>query len=138
MLLALIIFMFCSCATNKNIKENKRNIEILKEFAYCKCMEQSIKTFSKVDTSEVGSGEIRIEMDYYGLFENIVNPIFDSIAYTVVKRQMASKYDSIGKHESAWGRTSYILGCLSFYKSKQLDSVVKSIPKEFYIVNDVK
>jgi hypothetical protein len=121
---------------NKSLQYRNRNLEALKEYAYCKCMEQTIKTFSKVDSFEAGSGAVKNIMDSYGLYSKIIDPIFDSLVFIVIKKQIETKYDnSIYKHESSMGTTSYILECLSFYNSTKLDSVVKSIPKELYVVD---
>jgi hypothetical protein len=99
-------------------------------------MEQSLKTLSRIDTSEVCSGEVENFMDYNGLYAKEIEPIFDSLALVIVKRQIAAKHDSsINKHESAIGTTTYMLTCLNFYNSKQLDSFVKTIPKKLYAVS---
>ena len=77
------IFLFCSGSINRNIQKEKTDIELLKELAFCKCLEHSLDTFSKVDTLEMGSGEVLNLMDTKGLFSNIVQPIFDSLALSI-------------------------------------------------------
>lgn len=112
------ILIISSCSVNKELKTDKKNTQLLKQLAYCKCIEHSMETFSKIDSSETGSSEVKMIMDYEGLFTNIVDPICNSLAFTVVKRQMTNKYDSAGKAESARGKASYILDCLNSYNSK--------------------
>ena len=126
------IILFYSCSVNRTSKKEKTDVELLKELAFCQCLEHSIETFSKLDTLEMGRGEVLNLMDSKGLFPNIVQPILDSLASLIVAEQRKEKNDTLYKHESARGRTSYTLGCLDFYNSKKLDSLVKSFPKRDY------
>ena len=117
---------------SRTIKKEKTDIELLKELAFCQCLEHSLETFSTLDTLEMGRGEVLNLMDSRGLFPNIVQPIFDSLCFKIVAAQIKAKNDTLYTHESARGRTSYTLACLDFYNSKKLDSLVKSIPKRDY------
>jgi hypothetical protein len=126
------ILLFYSCSVNSRIKIEKTDIELLKELAFCQCLEHSLETFSTLDTLETGRGEVLNLMDSKGLFPNIVQPIFDSLAFLIVAEQIKAKNDTLYKHESARGRTSYTLACLDFYNSKKLDSLVRSFPKKDY------
>ena len=128
----ILIFVFYSCSVNRSIKKEKTDVELLKELAFCKCLEHSLDTFSKIDTLEMGSGEVLNLMDTKGLFSNIVQPIFDSLALSIVAEQRKAKSDTQYKHESGRERTSYILTCLDLYNSKKLDSLIKSFPKKNY------
>lgn len=123
-----ILLLFVSCATHKNVAENSP-VDLLKKYAYTKCMEQSIATFSIRDTLEMGSGEVRNLLDYNGIFTNNLDGLLDSLAQTVVKEQMDAKQRYKDKHESAVGRTSYLIGCLNFYHSKRLDSIIRRYRK---------
>lgn len=131
----ILFFFICSCTANKKLQEGKRNLELLKQFAYCRCMKQSLQTFSKLDTSEISSGDAQNLIEYYGMYTKNIGPILDSLALTVVKKQIVNKHDrSTLKYESALGETSYILECLNFFNSIRLDSLVKSLPKKSYVV----
>lgn len=126
------ILLLCSCSINKTIQKEKSDVELLKELAFCQCLENSLQTFSAIDTLEMSRGEVLNSMDAKGLFPNNVQPIFDSLANSIVRRQIRAKNDTLNKHESARGRTSYIIDCLDLYNSKKLDSLIKSFPKRDY------
>ena len=126
------ILLFYSCSVNKSITKEKTEVELLKELAFCQCLERSLETFSTLDTLETARGEVLNLMDSKGLFPNIVQPVFDSLSFKIVAAQIKAKTDTLDKHESARGRTSYTLACLDFYNSKRLDSLVKSFPKGDY------
>ena len=126
------ILLFYSCSVNRTVKNEKTDIELLKELAFCQCLEHSLETFSTLDNLEMGRGEVLNLMDAKGLFPNIAQPIFDSLAFLIVAEQRKAKNDTLYKHESASGRTSYTLACLDFYNSKKLDSLVRSFPKRDY------
>ena len=131
--LFLVSFLLLySCSVNRTVRKEKTDVELLKELAFCQCLEHSLETFSTLDTLEAGRGEVLNLMDSRGLFPNIVQPIFDSLAFLIVARQMKAKNDTLYKHESARGRTSYTLACLDFYNSKKLDSLVRSFQKRDY------
>jgi hypothetical protein len=126
------ILLFCSCSVNRNLKKEKSDIELLKELAFCQCVIRYQETFHKMDTLEMSRGEVLNSMDAMGLFPKIVEPIFDSLANSIVAEQIKARNDTLNKHESARGRTSYIIDCLDLYNSKKLDSLVKSFPKKDY------
>ena len=125
---------FNSCTVNKNFEQKKQNLEILKQFAFCKCLEHSIETFGKIDSSEVGSGEVINLMDANKLYPKKIEPIFDSLSIAIIQKQIKNKYDSTNKSDAALGKTSYIFSCIEFYNSKRLDSFVKLLPEDSYIV----
>ena len=131
--LFLVSFLLLySCSVNRTVRKEKTDVELLKELAFCQCLENSLETFSTLDTLEAGRGEVLNLMDSRGLFPNIVQPIFDSLAFIIVAKQRKAENDTLYKHESARGRTSYTLACLDFYNSNKLDSLVRSFPKRDY------
>ena len=80
-LFLVVILLFYSCSVNSTITKEKTDIELLKELAFCQCLERSQETFSTLDTLEMGRGAVLNLMDSRGLFPNIVQPIFDSLAF---------------------------------------------------------
>lgn len=129
----VLLIILSSCSTTKN-RVTTPVSNLFKKYAYCKCLEQSIDTFSIRDSLEMGSGEVANSLDYNGIFTNIIDPIFDTLILNVIEEQKRIKQDTAGKHDSSWGKTNYILKCLEFYESKKLDSTIRTFTPEMYLV----
>ena len=137
-LLINIICIFLSvksfCQINKN-NQNERNISLLKQLTYCKCLTASLRTFGHIDSAEISLTEISNKMETSGLFDNIVGQILDSLVDKIVNLQIVNKQKNDPfKSEGANGKTTYILSCLEFYQSKQLDSILRAMPKSKYLL----
>ncbi len=132
-LLLFVATLIFSCNTSKFLQENKR-ILLLKKFAFCKCFEMANSQYEKTDSSEVSIGDIRNLIDYNGMFLNHIEPLLVLELQIVLKDSNKINTNSFYKENLQGGRT-YNLKCLNFYESKKLDSILKSVPKEKYIVS---
>lgn len=109
---------FVSCASISKLKENRA---LLKEYAFCKCLEYATKdsAFFKKDLSRAIYMEIASY--YYDAYDTI-----DSLSKKAASEIMPSQ---IADHN---GEKAILLDCFIFYKSKVLDSLVKSLDKKNY------
>jgi hypothetical protein len=134
----LFIFLFClfsSCSIQKEYAHDNK-ISLLKEFAFCKCIENATKIFHVLDSAEAYSGEVVTMMDANGLFSSKVEPALDSLISTAVIANQLLRRNSSDKLISRDTRrlTTYTVACVNFYKSPTLDSFLKNLPKEHYTV----
>ena len=136
----IIVLIFSSCETHTTIEthtatiDNESNIELLKQLAFCTCITKSISAFNKLDSLEIYSGPVRVAMEEKGLYTKRIDPVFDNLANEIVQKQIQWKQDTLYKAEGAAGTTSYIYECLQLYRSKKLDSIVRTFPRSNYIV----
>ena len=137
LLIILVTFTQSACTVQKSSKKQNENIELLKEVAYCKCLEHAMEMNKGKDTSDISLASVLERMDSKGLSSKFVYPVLDSSAKLVVLTQYNSQFENEGKHENAWNKNNYILSCLEFYKSQRLDSLVRSFKIETYTV-DIK
>ena len=71
------------------------------------------------------------------MFPKLLRPIIDSIAKEELAIQIKLKLNAEGRHndeQNTLGTTNYINGCLFLYKSNQLDSFLRTIPKNKYLL----
>lgn len=132
-LIFIFLLIIVSCSSSRTIYKSETNIALLKRLAYCKCMDYSMSLYYKTDSSEISSSLTEELMDTKGLYIKSIMPYIEISA----KKTAISLAPSNGKfiHESAVGRNIYIGGCLSYYHSKSLDSLVKSFNKKDYVVS---
>ncbi len=133
----LVLCTQSACCVRKSSKKQNENIELLKELAYCKCVEHSMEMNKGKDSSDISLASVLEKMDSKGLSSKFVYPVLDSSAKLVVLKQYNSQFENEGKHDNAWNKTNYILSCLEYYKSQRLDSLVKSFKPDSYKV-DIK
>ena len=128
--ISIICILFCSCF-GPRINSESKNCELIKQLAYCKCLEYNIANFVGKDTLDRSIPLINQRMDIYGgYFVNHFYPIIDSISKDVYKQELNAKGDTNFTAESSCGKVDYKSACLDFYKSKKLDSLAKNIYKE--------
>jgi hypothetical protein len=103
------------CGTTGKLKENRT---LLKEYAYCKCLEYASKdtTFFKGDISQV----VYKEISHYELkaFETIDS--LSQLAASEIKPSQIADYEN---------KKAILSDCFLFYKSRSLDSTVKALDK---------
>ena len=123
----LIMMLFVlSCTTSKHINKSK-DIELIKQLTYCKCLEYNIKMYVGEDSVDMSRGSIADMMSVYGgSFVRSWSPLLDSLAYKVYTDGEKARFDS-NKYPSSYGLVEYKLECLKLYKSKQLDSLARVI-----------
>jgi hypothetical protein len=100
--------------TEAKLKEKQ---EWLKEYALCSCIREayphdSIKT-------DISFSVLRDISDYEA-------PVYDKVRSEAKKAALTIEPSQIADFE---GKRPYLLGCLNFYQSKALDSLIKSFPK---------
>ena len=126
----LLIFIFASCSTSKYALKNKENIETMKQFAYCECLKFSIEKFVGKDSVDISGSRT---FDYFelvgGFFIRRIFPVLDSAAKSIsieeAKHQFHTGPTQVA--EGTNGKVQYKMDCLNFYKSKQLDSLVRAL-----------
>ncbi len=126
LLFFIIIIIGLSCnITRKSIRS--KDIELIKQLTYCKCLDYNIKNFVGVDSVDISSGLIADLISVYGGdFARKYMSALDSIAYKVYIDAKRVQFDT-GKHESSYGKVAYKLDCLELYKSKKVDSLARII-----------
>lgn len=87
----------------------------------------------KRDTLEGSIASIEDEMDALGVATKNIWRSLDSFTQRFVQLQVSAYKNTVGVHESAIGRPSYLVDCLKFYKSKKLDSLVRSFKQKDYL-----
>lgn len=131
------MFTQSACSVQKSSKNQTENIELLKELAYCRCVEYAMEMNKGKDTSDISLASVLEEMDSKGFTSKFVYPVLDSSAKQIILRQYKSQFENEGKHENAWNKNNYILSCLQFYRSQKLDSLVRSFKINIYTI-DIK
>jgi len=130
--LFLIIF-FASCGTSKYALRDKENIETMKQLAYCKCLTFSIAKFVGKDSIDISDSRA------FNYFDNIewyyvrkIIPLLDSVAKSITIEEAKHQfYKGPGQiAEGTNGKVQYKLDCLNFYKSMQLDSLVRAMNRK--------
>jgi len=122
----IMLLFVLSCTTSKQINKSK-NIELIKQLTYCKCLDYNIKMYVGEDSVDLSIGLITDMMSVYGgTFVRSWSPLLDSIAYKIYVDGEKARFDT-NRHESAYGMVPYKLWCLELYKSKQLDSLARVI-----------
>jgi hypothetical protein len=131
MLIMAVLWFLTSCVNSKKIIQ-KNDIVLLKEYTFCKCIDRWVDANKVRDTTEVSTGSIIVDFDYYGIFTNRIDPIIDSIVTIQfnLPRQKAIEYNP----ESLIGKNTYYKDCLHLYQSKSVDSVLKHINQKMYKV----
>lgn len=102
---------------------------------YCNCLNYSINRFIKKDTVDISLDFIIDKMDFYGGYfirSKNMYPLLDSAAMSISLKEEKYQFTN-GRVEGAYGKVAYRLECIEFYKSKQLDSLAKTIARQ---IND--
>lgn len=134
LIIILFVITLASCSQKKTfVKKNPKALELYKQYALCNCIFQSIKKLSVVDTSETYGGTAWNEIDAANVLDYKLDPMLDSLIFSeVIKSQIAARADTTtqDRAEGSAKKTDYTYSCLMFYKSKKLDSALKSFIKK--------
>ncbi len=132
----LLIIFFASCGASKYALRDKENIENMKELAYCKCLTSAIEKFVGKDSVDISDSRA---VDYFDYIEwyyvKKILPVLDSAAKYISVEEAKHQFHT-GPHQVAEGtngKVQYKMDCLNFYKSKQLDSLVRVLNRK---IND--
>lgn len=109
----VIAAVIVGCKTPAAIKESR---ERLKEYAFCRCLQ-----YASPDTALIQqeiSASVYADISAYSL--NVYS-VIDSIS-----KEAARKIKPV-IHEDYEGKKAIVLNCFIFYKSNQLDSLVKKM-----------
>ena len=132
------IILLISCSSTRITTKQNSDLDLIKQLAYCECMEHSINQFVAKGSNDMSMQEVANMMEYNGMYTKNVAKIMDSLALEVVTQEKKNQFDTVGKHNDDPvnnGRTIYLYDCLKFYKSQKLDSIVRAIPKSKYYIN---
>ncbi|MFT4202756.1 MAG: hypothetical protein QM610_02475 [Chitinophagaceae bacterium] len=129
--LVALILNGCKTVIHKN--DNYKNIDLIKKFAYCKCMQESIQNFVGRDSIDYGLIWTKnMLLDKYGRFyAKKINPLVDSFAHKQFLKSQQSRFPSQPVAEGAYGKAAYTLDCLHFYNSEELDSLAWAFTQEY-------
>lgn len=109
---------FLSACVSSKLKENRT---LLKEYAFCKCLEHASKDSSFFQDD--------ISISVYREIASYNDTAFVNIDSLAKEAAFQIKPSQIADHEN---RKAILSDCFLFYKSKKLDSAVKSLDKEFF------
>ncbi len=125
-IIVIMMLFVLSCTTSKQSNKSK-DIELIKQLTYCKCLEYNIKMYVGEDSVDMSRGSIADMMSFYGgSFVRSWSPLLDSLAYKVYADGEKARFDT-NKYPSSYGLVEYKLECLKLYKSKKLDSLARVI-----------
>ncbi|MDD2793231.1 MAG: hypothetical protein PHD73_08625 [Sediminibacterium sp.] len=62
-LLILVLFTISSCGTSQKLGNNKSDIELLKELAFCTCMNEGMKLYFQQDTLDASIQQVDAELE---------------------------------------------------------------------------
>lgn len=117
-LLSFGVIVFMSCSSSKKLKEHRA---LLKEYAFCSCFAHASDDSTYFSDKDI-SASVYADISEYNFN---VFPLLDSIAK---KYALNIKPSEIADHEN---KKAIMLNCFMFYHSKQLDSLVKTMDKDF-------
>jgi hypothetical protein len=130
--LILIIF-FASCGTSKYAIRDKENIENMKELAYCKCLTFAIQKFVGKDSLDISNNNANMYFEYIEwYYVKKILPVLDSAAESISIEEAKHRFNKGPGQvaEGVNGKVEYKMDCLNFYKSKQLDSLVRAMNRK--------
>ena len=134
---AFLCLLTVSLATSgQSISKKKRaEKEIIKQYAVVTCLSRSMDLYFKTDSNELSMGNIEELFDRY----RINSRSLASIKSDGLRQAEKLKPDT-GADIAQWsvGKNFYIIGCLTYYNSSRLDSLVGSLKRSSYIYNDLK
>lgn len=115
----IIAIIFTCCSSSSKLKESR---QLLKEYAYCNCFQ-----YATGDTSVfINDVSLSVYFDIANYNFNAYNKI-DSLSKSVVGR---FKPFEIADYKD---KKAVFFNCFNFYKSKQLDSVVRKLDNEIRV-----
>jgi hypothetical protein len=117
-ILTLIGLLFLFACKHQQIAANQA---YLKEYAFCKCLSQ-VKDYNYASATKADiSASVYLDISGYPIDVHI---LLDSAA---AKAAALIKPSMVPDHQ---GKKAVLMGCFDFYKSKQLDSLIRKIDKE--------
>lgn len=132
----LIILSIISCKSIKGDKaQNLAGKELIKQLAYCKCIEYCLSDSNKKDRIDYSvNWIIGMLLDHFGRYYSYkIEPAIDSLAKMEYLQIEKSKKSDKPVAIQSYGKAAYSLDCLNFYKSYKLDSIAEKLDNEFDI-----
>ena len=110
-----VIFMFTNCVSSSKLKQNR---QLLKEYAYCRCFQ-----YASADTAYfMNDVSLSVYLDLANYDFSAYDKI-DSLSRMTVEEFKAFEIVDYQNKKAVF------LNCFNFYKSKQLDSLIRSLDK---------
>lgn len=116
MFLIITTVIFTSCTSSSKLKESR---QLLKEYAYCKCFQ-----YASGDTTYFMKD---ISMGVYFDLANYNFSAYDKIDSLAKLAASEFKPFEIPDYQN---KKAVFLNCFNFYKSKRLNTLVRSLDKE--------
>lgn len=129
----LILFVMHSCKIMNDVESRKfNNKELIKQLAFCNCLEYSFHNENRKDTLDNSIQWLNgMLIDRFPkiYFQRIKSTI-DSLAKNEYIMSEKTRHPNQPVAEGSYGKASYTIDCLNFYKSGKLDSIVGVMVKE--------
>lgn len=110
-----VIFMFTNCVSSSKLKQNR---QLLKEYAYCRCFQ-----YASGDTAYfINDVSLSVYFDIANYDFNAYDKMDSLSRMTVAEFRPSEIFDYQNKK-------AVFLNCFNFYKSKRLDSLIRSLDK---------
>ncbi|HTN38832.1 MAG TPA: hypothetical protein VL053_17245 [Arachidicoccus sp.] len=130
----LVILSICSCKAVKRGESTKLDgKELIKQLAFCKCLNYCFSNINNTDSVDNSIQWLKgMLLDRYGRYYSFkIEPTIDSLAKKEYRKIEKSRYPDQPVAEGSYGKASYSIDCLNFYKSDKLDSLTNEMEKEF-------
>ncbi len=124
----------CCCFSQKKNTVVEKEVELLKKYATIKCFDHAMSLFFVKDSLELSGGSIIEMMDANNMFAKNLEVLISDAKRAAEKCNPVTS-DSAAVAEFTIGKNFYVIGCLDYYSSKSLDSLVRSIDRKKYVVD---
>lgn len=129
-LICCVIGWTSAQSQQKHIRE--KEIDLLKQLGYCICMVDGYKQVTSMDSKDGSIGFMHDKMAINSLFDKQVYPAIKKQADKIITVVANSLKDTLYVSYDTREFHSLSLSCLEFYRSKQLDSLVRSFKRSSY------
>jgi len=131
------IFIICcligwTSAQSQKKYTREKEIDLLKQLGYCICMVDGYRQVTAIDSKDGSIGFMHDKMAINNLFDKHVYPAIKKQADKIIAVIANSLKDTLYVSHDVIELHSLSLSCLEFYKSKQLDSLVRSFRRSLY------
>lgn len=124
------LFILAGCGSTGRLGKTQTDIQLLKEWAFCTCMNEGMKLYFQQDTLDVSLQQVNVALETRKITTKRILPKMNENVQHAVQQMVPVSGPYV--HESVAGMNNYIQGCLAYYNSRRLDSLLKSFKKKDY------
>lgn len=121
----------CMATTANAQKKLTNEIDLLKQLSFCVCMEKGIHAFGG-EIKDMSVGYVLDKMEGAGMNEKHVMPLIEKHAGKAVERMLMAVKDTANTYYERHGYNALSLDCLEYFRSRSLDSLVRSFKRSSY------